>query len=346
MLGKPSTLKRTLLLAVVVIVVLSAASAAFFLFLQPKTSTPTPSLTLEKFKSGGYFGDSEAAFLLMDAGKDKGFWASNGLAPEFVSIPGRAILAADLKEQVASGIKIGFSIPSEIILARSAGVPVKIIAGYVGEAPAKVFVKTDGRINSVKDLDGKKIGVVSTDHFTYRMALYLANKFSIKMEPVPVGDLPSNIAALKTGRIDAFIYGTPNGVALLLVDSGEFRVALEMRDVLPKPFVSIVAYATDDMIEQNPELVRKFVNATLEIVKYLKENPDYASELYSKRTGAPRDLSDKAISQLDWAPDGRGSGVDLAVAVTNVWQYNAESGAIPASVKGKIEEVVSTRFLS
>jgi len=343
--GKLSTLKRTLSIAVLVIVVLTAVSAALFLFLQPKTSTLLPSLSIEKFKASGYYADSEGAFLLMDAGNDKGFCAGHGLSPEFITIPGRAILAADIGEQVASGIKIGFSIPSEIILARSAGVPVKIVAGYVGEAPAKVFVRTDGPVKTVRDLDGKKIGVVSTDHFTYRMALFLANKFSVKMEPIPVGDLPSNIAALKTGRIDAIIYGTPNAVALLLVESGEFRVALEMRDVLPEPFVSLVAFATDDLMERDPELVRKFVQATLQTAKYLKENPDYASVVYGKRTAAPKDLSDRAVSQLDWRPNGRGSGSDLLPAVTNVWQYNMESGAVPADRGVRIQNTVDTKFL-
>jgi ABC-type nitrate/sulfonate/bicarbonate transport system substrate-binding protein len=100
----------------------------------------------------------------MDAGKDRGIWAKSGLDPEFVTIQGRAILASDLKQQVASGIKIGISIPSEVLLARANGVPVKIVAGYIGEAPVKLFVKGDGSIKSLKDLDGKNVGIVSNEH--------------------------------------------------------------------------------------------------------------------------------------------------------------------------------------
>jgi ABC-type nitrate/sulfonate/bicarbonate transport system substrate-binding protein len=150
---------------------------------------------------------------------------------------------------------------------------------------------------------------------------------------------------LKTGRVDAFLYGTPNAIALLLVDSGELRILANMRDILPKPFVSLVAFATDDLIEKNPDLAKRFVGAALETAKYLKENPSYAIELYMKRVGAPKDLAEKAVSQLDWTPAGRGSGSDLTVAITNVWQYSKESGTIPPSIDVKIEDAVDVRFL-
>lgn len=332
-------------LALIVVIVLAAGSVMVFFGAQLLNPTPTPQSAPERLAVSGYFADSEGAFLLMDAGRDRGIWKQAGLDPDFVTIPGRAVLAADIKEQVASGIKMGVSIASEVLLARANGVPVKIVAGYVGEAPVKVFVKTDHPAKTIQDLDGKRIGVFSNDHYTYRMVGYLSQKLGVKLEPVAVGDLPSNIAALKTGRTDAFIFGTSSGVALLLVDSGELKILLDMRDVLPKPFVSFVVFATDDIIDSNPDLVKRFVKATLETISYLKENPNYAADLYSRKTAAPKDLADKAVSQLDWRPNGRGSGADLTTAVTNNWQYNKESGAIPPNINVKIEEAVDARFL-
>lgn len=130
-----------------------------------------------------------------------------------------------------------------------------------------------------------------------------------------------------------------------LVDSGELRILVHIRDVVPKPFANLVIFATDDLIEQNPDLVRRFVKATLETVKYLKDNPSYAADLYIKRTNAPRDLADRAISLWDWQPSGRGSGQDLAAAVSNNWQVTKYSVAIPANVNVKIEEAVDIKFL-
>lgn len=119
-----------------------------------------------------------------------------------------------------------------------------------------------------------------------------------------------------------------------------------MMDIYPKPFVGAGVFATDDMIQQDPELVRRFVRATLEAISYLKENPSYASDLYAKRTNAPKDLADKVInSQIDWRPSGRGSGSDLLTGVGNSWQFNKDSGGIPPNVNVNIEDAIDVGFL-
>lgn len=191
----------------------------------------------------------------------------------------------------------------------------------------KVYVKADGPIHTVKDLDGKKIGVVSLAHITYRGALYLADKSRIKIEAVPIGNITNRVVALKLGRVEAIAGVEPD--PLRLVDSGELRILVNMSDIRPKPDVGVAIWAAEDLMEKNPGLVRKFVRAILETVKYLKENPGYQTDLYVKVTNAPRDVAEKAVSQRDWQPSGRGSGSDLMRAVANNWQWNRESGAIP-----------------
>jgi hypothetical protein len=85
----------------------------------------------------------------------------------------------------------------------------------------------------------------------------------------------------------------------------------------------------------------------LATVGYLKANPDYAAELYMSRTKAPKNVADKAIASLNdiLTSGGRGSGQDLAAAVSGNWQFIVESGAVPADASAKIDEVVDARFL-
>jgi NitT/TauT family transport system substrate-binding protein len=257
----------------------------------------------------------------------------------------RPVLAAEIKELIGSGIKMGFSNPSEPLLARADGVPIKIVASVTGYGPAKVYVRSDSPIISVKDLEGKKVGNTDLANLQYRQLLYLSSKFGIKLEPVPLGNLTNQVVALKLGKIDAFI--TASVAALGLVETGELRILLHIRDILPNPQVAVIIWATDDLITQDPDLVRRFVKATLEVAKYLKENPGYTADLYRRRTDAPKDLADKTISDLDWTPSGRGTGSDLTAAVVNHWQFNKDSGAVPASTweKVKIEDAVDVRFL-
>ena len=280
-------------------------------------------------------------FLIVDAGKEQGIWAKHGLQPEFVPAAGSA---GQLKERVDAGVKLGFVNTAEVPLARSAGTPVKIVAGYFGETTARIFVAGNGPVRSAKELDRKKIGIVATTHTSYRTVLFMNEKLGVKAEPVPLGSLQNNLAALKAGQIDAFY--SAEGAALTLVDSGDVRLLLPLADVYPKPYTAVVAWATDDLIS-NRDVVRRFVGATLETVEYLKTHASNATSLYVKRTNAPQNVAEKAVASLNQilAPSGRGSGQDLVAAVKGNWQFITESGAVPPDIKVKIEDVVDTTFL-
>src|ERR1051325_1307151 len=308
---------------------------------QPGQSRPA-SMTPYKFKAAADHATFEWFFLLVDAGKDKNIWAKYGLDPEFVPAAGSS---AQLKEHVDAGIKLGFINAAEVTLARSKGVPVKTIAAYFGETTARIFVAANGPVKTASELDGRKIGIVATTHTSYRTVLYMNKKLAIKAEPVALGSLSNNVAALKSGQIDAFY--SAEGAALALVDTGVLKLLLPLSDIYPKPYTAVVVWTTDDLAEREPDLVMKFVKATLEIVGYLKAHPGYARDLYVKRTGAPKNVADRAVASLNQilTSAGRGSGQDLAAAVAGNWKFMTESGAVAANTTVKMEEVVDARFL-
>ena len=111
---------------------------------------------------------------------------------------------------------------------------------------------------------------------------------------------------------------------------------------------AVVAWATEDLIAANPDLVRRFVAATLEAAQYLKDHPAYASDRYARQRNAPKALAHQvAAARLtqSLSPDGRGSGGDLVAAVAGNWKFMTESGAVPASTAVSIEDVVDARLL-
>jgi hypothetical protein len=83
-----------------------------------------------KFKAAIENPAFEWFFLLVDAGKEQGIWAKYGLDPEFAPTAGSA---AQLKERVDAGIKLGVVNTAEVPLARLNGTPVKIIASYLAK---------------------------------------------------------------------------------------------------------------------------------------------------------------------------------------------------------------------
>src|SRR5712671_5457562 len=307
----------------------------------PQSRQPSSAAT-HKFNAAVENSAFEWFFLLVDAGKEQGIWAKHGLEPEFVPAAGSA---AQLKERVDAGIKIGFVNTAEVPLARSVGTLVKVVAGYFGETTARIFAAADSSIKTAKDLNGKRIGIVAMTHTSYRTVLFMNEKLGIKAEPVPFGSLQSNVAALKAGQIDAFY--SAEGAALTLVDTGGLRLLLPLADIYPKPYAAVVVWATDDLIKTSPDLVRQFVGATLETAEYLKTHASYATNLYVKRTGAAQNVAEKAVASLNQilASSGRGSGQDLVAAVKGNWQFITESGAVGRDVAVRIEDVVDTTFL-
>jgi len=304
-----------------------------------------PALAAEKFKADGFSATLDVAFLIIDAGKEQGIWARNGLDPEFVTPIGRTAGLPDVRAGVAAGTKIGFATPNTVILARLQGVPIKIVAGYLGEGRTlKIFVRADSSIMTLKDLDGKRVGVTAIANAAGQLVGYVAVKNDIKIESVPLVNSTNAVAALRAGNVDAIVVAS---VAQTYVDSGEFRILAVASDIQPKPFAGVAVYASDDLIQQNPDLVKRFVTATLETAKYLKDNPDYAVQQEMKKLGLTKQTADKAVADLTccWSPSGLGSGSDLIVAITNALQWGKDSGSIPASTILKIEDLVDIRFL-
>lgn len=307
----------------------------------PRVASGPPTVPY-RFKVAAEHPSFEWFFLLIDAGRDQGIWAKYGLDPEFVPAAGPA---TELKERVAAGVKMGYVSTAEVTLARSMGLPIKTVAAYIGDTLARLFVAAEGPIKSPTELDGRKVGIVAANDTSYRAVLYVNKRLSIKAEPVALGSLANNIAALKSGQIDAFY--SAEGTALTRVGPGDLRVLVPLSDLYPRPYSAVVAWAAEDVIVENPDLVKRFVAATFEAAQYLKDHPAYASDRYVARRNASKALADVVAARLaqSLAPDGRGSGGDIVAAVAGNWKFMTDSGAVSASTAVKIEEVVDARFL-
>ncbi|MCK6685798.1 MAG: ABC transporter substrate-binding protein [Thermoanaerobaculia bacterium] len=302
-----------------------------------------PPLPAQRVKASGSHTTFEWLFIPLGLAYSRGIWAQNGLVdPEFAP---SASSAGQLRQQVDSGVEIGLVNTAEVLLARSQGTPVKIVAGFLGETLAKLYVPAASSMKTAKDLDGKKIGILTATHTSYRAVHYLNGKLGITAEAVPLGAFPDRLAALKAGTVDA-IYAS-EGTPLTLVDSGELTVLVGLRDVYPRPYTAVVVWATDDLIAHKPDTVRRFVKALLEAVRYSKEHSDEAIALYMKKTNAPPNVASRVVRELNtfFISNGKGSGDSLPDAVAGCWQFTKASGAIPPETTVSIAEAVDPRFL-
>lgn len=341
--------KSTLAAAIIVAVIaIGGLSAYYFLGTgggTTSTSSSTTTMTTTSssasqpvnLKAGDSFPFAEQFFLVEMAGQDKGYYKNNYVQPEFSSFRGSSLLY----QAVAAGqVNIGYGICSDIIAYRTMGVPVKVLATYVTGNPWRVLVKGDSPLQSAKDLDGKRVGTSGVRGIDHLLGVLIENQYGIKMVFVPMGGVPEMLAGIKSGSIDAFIQ-TP-GPTQGLVDSGQLKALVETDNAVPKPWPTFCVWATDDMVKNNGDAVSRFVKATLESVKYVQSNPDYAVGLYVKRTNASQIIAGKVVGDIQWQPSGEIS----AEGVNNIIAADKQGGDISTNSTVTVQEVYSDQFIT
>jgi len=285
---------RRVTIAVIIVIIAVAALAGGYYFLQPK---PAPQLT--KFSSGDSFATSEQFYLVETVGTQQGFWKQNGLDPQFVSFAGSAKLSQAI---AANSVDIGLGIVGDLVSAKANGVPLKLLSVYITNSSWSVYVKGNGSIQSPKDLDGKKIGVTGVTGIAHIMGVTFAKYYGIKVQLVPLGGAPQNLAALESGQIDAFLQAA--SFPAPMVQTGELRVIAQMKNVLPSPWAEYGVFASDRLLQNNSDLARRYVKAVLQTVQYLDNNPNVAAGVYANATKASPDIAKQVVAKIDWWPAG------------------------------------------
>ncbi len=170
-----------------------------------------------------------------------------------------------------------FSTPaSPVIVAASTGLNLKIIASVTrearGGAVARLFVKSDGP-RTVADLKGTTIGIIgfrgSIETWT-RKAIKSAGlnpDRDVTWAPMPFAAM---VDAVRAGKISTG--GTPEPFGANEIRSGEFRVLLTSRDVIPFDEELIVVSAKPEFLQKHPEAVRAFITDLVATTKYYESH--------------------------------------------------------------------------
>jgi NitT/TauT family transport system substrate-binding protein len=224
----------------------------------------------------GYNGRHAYYFVALE----KGYYARNNLDVSIVRGQG----SADAVKQVAAGTaQIGFADTAAVILGRGNDqIPTKLVAMIYAKPPHAIFVLKDSGIRQPKDLEGKKIADTA---FSAVPKLFDAYAKAAKIDGSKVTWLVATSDALPgmltTGRADGigqFIVGEP-----LLVKAAAPKevLALAYADVGLDLYGNGII-ASDTLIKSNPDLIKRFVAATLQGLRDAIANPQEAGEIMHK----------------------------------------------------------------
>jgi len=233
-------------------------------------------------------------FTPLDIGMQMGIFAKHGLEIEASAAAGDAKMQ---QAMTADSIDIGIgSGPGMAFMVK--GVPAKAVAAMAGVPKnMAVMVGYDSPIKTVDDLKGKKLGCTTVGSLTH----WIGDRInavkgwgSSGITMVPIGGMPPARAAIKTGQLDGYIGALESGYNL--EEQKEWRVITGAAPFVDD-FITHVFFATNEMIEKKPELVKAFLSGWKETIAFMKANKAKTVEITSKVINVPPSVAARAYDE-------------------------------------------------
>jgi NitT/TauT family transport system substrate-binding protein len=199
------------------------------------------------------------------AADQNGYYAEEGLSVQMVE----GGVGVDYLTPVAEGAAhFGYAGADELILARASGLPVRAIATVYRRSPSVFVALADSGITRPQDFIGRTIRITpqTATHFHALMA-----RIGIHNSQYTEVVLPSDLDLFASGQAQVWnIYLNNFGVDLE-------RAGYELNYVYPDDygvhFYADTLFTNDTLVANDPDLVLRFVRATLRGWTWAVENP-------------------------------------------------------------------------
>jgi len=263
----------------------------------------SPGHAADKLRTGKSLG-SLWAFLPLDVGVAEGIYARHGIDLEISALGN----GGKLQQALASNsIDFGLCAGSDMAFAVK-GSPVLAVAAFAEEPRSVVVItRADSPIKSVADLKGKLLAMPGTgsvaEWLVWQMAIAEGwGKTGVRT--VGQGSVQANVAALLTGQVDGIV--DPVEVGLKLSDEKKGKIVVRLAQYAPH-FHAHIIDARKALIEENPDLVKRFLQGFFASIAYMKTHKEETSEIAMRVLHDDKSIADRTydyeISML--SSDGR-----------------------------------------
>lgn len=233
-----------------------------------------------------------APFVLAEV---RGYYKDEGLDLKLQSVTG----GAEVAKQVGLGnAAMGEAVCDATIIVRANGVPVKAVGLLGGGSFTQLIVYADGPIEKPADLKGKTVSVFAYQDTTYYAllgAIYSAGLTKADVNIVAGG--PTNVWTLFLEKKAQAMGVAPDYIAIVTGKGAKVRV-IPINDYFPTMAQAILA--SDKMIAERPQTIRKVVHATLRGVQAIVDDPDAALADYIKATPENADNAQRIRRVFDY----------------------------------------------
>jgi NitT/TauT family transport system substrate-binding protein len=227
-------------------------------------------------------------FAGVDVGIDAGIFKKYGLDVERVDFAG----GAKLHQAMAAGSLDLITGTGSDLLFLMKGSPERAVAAYANDLNSVSLVVLADGPKRIEDLKGKTIGTTTTGSFTSWIAMTIAKQhgFGGDIKLAYLGTMAGIIAGLLSENVDAIV-GTTSGT-LALAQEGRVRILAHAGDEIQN-FIADVVYASEPMMKEHPDTLRRFLAAWFETMRFMKEHKAETIRITQKDTKLSDDFASK-----------------------------------------------------
>ena len=180
-----------------------------------------------------------------------------------------------IQEVVSGNYDFGLASGVQLIAAAIEDKPVVAVAALLQRSPQAIISLGESNIRSPRDLTGHRVALnTGASEAAFYALLDLSNIDRDEVEVVPRTSF--GIDPVVNGEVDAFS-GWIINEGVMLAEAGEESNFILFSDYAVDTY-EILIFTTQDKIDNNPELVERFLRATLKGAQDVIDDPEQATE--------------------------------------------------------------------
>ena len=194
--------------------------------------------------------------------------------------------SGDTVKRVATGAAdIGMADMASVIVGRGNGLAVKQVASLLDRSADAIFYLKGGGISSPKDLPGHSLGATIGETTLNLLPVFAANAgFDHKKVEIVNLAPPAKFPSFVSKKVDAIVaFKTEEPGILAAATKAGVAVDRFLFSDYGVDYYSIGFIVSDDTLTKRPDMVKRFLAATLRGYVFAFKNPQAAADMFIKR---------------------------------------------------------------
>lgn len=236
-------------------------------------------------------------------GIEEGFFEEEGI--RIKNIMGSSGGGTTVRNVLSGKLPFGEVSTAAAIQSYLAGAPIKIVAGGVQSLSDLVYLtRKDADFEKPQDFIGHKWGYTTPGSVTETVSRLIFSSLGIgkdEVEMVATGGINEGLTLLEQGEVDSALMLEP----AYSVEKDKWKTLFRASQYVPH-FQQSVIVTSPQIIENNPDLVERFLRAYRKSVEWTYAHPEEAAKYFAKTAEIDEAASISAVAEAaafeHWSP--------------------------------------------